>query len=146
MTVHTSRQTATRRPAFWRFPVPFYIAAAIDALLGFDFIIAGNWIAAQAAPATPAVLGIATSTVVQILGLVLIVFAAETVLAARSSGLMRRLLPLIVGTNWAFVPLCVAFVVFAGSALSTAAIALLLIIAAVTGVLAHAQQRSLRHA
>lgn len=144
MNLDTTQHTAAPRLAFGRFPVPFYIGAAFDILLGLDLVVAGGWIAAQAAPAHPEVFGIATATVLQILGVVLMIYGADTALAARSRGLLRKLLPVIVGANWAWVVLSAAFLLVDGQALSGAGIALVVIVAAITGVLAWSQQRALR--
>lgn len=146
MNLDSTTQTRPAPTAWWRFPNAFYAAAVIDLLLGLDLILFAGWLAAQAAPAHPVVFGIETATLLRIAGVVLIVFAAETALAARSKGMFARMRPLIVATNWAFVAASVVGVLFLANALSGAAIALLLIVAAATAFLALGQQRSLRAA
>lgn len=125
-------------------PTSFYLAAGFDALLGFDLIVFSGPIAAAALPETPALFGLETATILQILGILLVVFAAETVFLARTKSRFARLLPAIVWCEWAWVAASVAIGIVAFAAFSTVALVVIAIVAFATAELALFQHKWLR--
>lgn len=120
----------------------FYIGAAIDFVLGLELLLFGPAAAALLLPEETHLLGIETGTLLRVLGAVLIVVAADTVLLARSARL-QRYLKLVVAANWTWVAASAVAIVAGWSALSTFGIVAIAAVALVTAELAIFQRRAL---
>ncbi|HEY8553304.1 MAG TPA: hypothetical protein VIL43_02050 [Burkholderiales bacterium] len=121
---------------------PFYVGAAIDLVLGLDLLLFGPALAAWLVPAQAEVLGVASGTLLRALGVLLIVFALETVWLARAPNL-RRYLSLAIAANWAWVAVSALAIVAGYSVLSTAGVVAAAATALVAAELAIFQRRAL---
>lgn len=122
---------------------PFHVGAAADVLVGLDLVIFAGDIARLLMPEQVTILGFATASVMQVLGVFLILFAIDTVVIARSQGQLARFLSWIVAANWATVALAVVVLALWHAAFSAMGIAAVAIIAVAVGIFAGLQQRAL---
>ncbi|HEX7044014.1 MAG TPA: hypothetical protein VF203_05310 [Burkholderiales bacterium] len=120
----------------------FYVGAAIDLLLGIDLLLFSPALAALLLPGQAEVLGVASGTLLRAFGVLLIVFALDTVWLARTQNL-RRYLPLVIAANWAWVAGSAVAIVAGYSVLSTAGIVAIAAVALITAELAIFQRRAL---
>lgn len=124
----------------------FHVGGGLDLLLGADLLLFGGWVAEKLLPGAPEVLGFEAATVVRIVGALLMVVGADTLLMARSTGRLRRLLPAIVWLNWGWVAGSALLLLAAGSAFSGLGIAAVIAVAVAVAALAVAQGRALSQA
>jgi len=89
------------------------------------------------------ILGFTTASVMRFLGIVLILFAIETALIARSQGALGRFRSWIVAANWVTVALAVVVIALWHAAFSAIGMAAAAIVAVAVGIFAALQQRSL---
>lgn len=126
-----------------RKPLPFYIGAFADTVVGVGLITSAEFIAPMILPDHPTLLGIAVASVLRFLGLFLLAFALDTIVVARSNGALGRFRSWIVAANWATVALAVLVLGLWHGALSPLGIALVATIALAVGVFASLQQRAI---
>jgi len=141
MSISTSQTSVAR--AFDRKPLPFYIGAFADTVVGVGLVAFAEVLARMILPDHPTILGIAVSSVLRFLGLFLLVFALDTVVVARSSGALARFRSWIVAANWATVASAVLVLGLWHGSLSLLGIAAVGAIALAVGVFASMQQRTL---
>jgi len=120
----------------------FYVGAAIDLVLGLDLLLFGPALAALLMPGQAEVLGVASGTLLRVLGALLIVFALDTVWLARSPNL-RRYLPLVIAANWVWVAVSAVAIVAGYSVLSTVGVVAIAAAALIAAELAIFQRRAL---
>ncbi|MBX9964226.1 MAG: hypothetical protein K2Y35_14295 [Burkholderiales bacterium] len=141
MSVSSSQSILSR--LIERKPLPFYVGAFADTVVGVGLVAFAKTIAPLILPDHPAILGIAVSSVLRFLGLFLLVFALDTVMVARSNGVLGRFRSWIVAANWATVALAVLVLGLWHGALSLLGIAMVAAIALAVGVFASLQQRAI---
>lgn len=144
MSAHTlTAGTATaRRP---RSPMTsFYAGAAIDLVLGLELMLFGGWFAALMLPDTPQILGLSTALLLRLAGGVLLLFAVDTFIVARSQGRLARFRPAVMAANWVGAALCLGLALLAAPVLSTVGVTLLVGLALIGAVVAMTQKRALR--
>jgi hypothetical protein len=124
----------------------FHVGGGLDLLLGADLLLFGGWVADKLLVDQAEVLGMEPATVIRIVGALLLAVGAETLLLARSTGRLRRLLPAIVWLNWAWVAASALLLAVAGSAFSGLGVAAVGAVAIVVAALAVAQGRALARA
>lgn len=139
---HANSQTPDSR-AFDRKPLPFYVGALADTVVGVGLVSFAEAIAPMILPDHATILGIAVSSVLRFLGLFLLVFALDTVVVARSSGALGRFRSWIVAANWATVAAAVLVLGLWHGALSLLGIAAVAAIALAVGAFASLQQRAI---
>lgn len=117
---------------------PFLLGATMDVLLGLDLLLFAGPIMelSLVAPFDPLFL--------QVAGGVLLVYGIDMALVARSKGRMRRLLPLFMAANWAYVPVSVGAVLLFADHLTGLGVVLILATSVATGLLAVPQQRFMK--
>jgi len=106
-----------------RSPLPYYLGAAADFIVGLELALFGPQVARLAMPALDTLLGAEPGAVLRIVGVALLVFALDTVLIARSQGRLGRLRPWIARANLATAALGVIALLVAHAALSPIGIA-----------------------
>lgn len=121
----------------------FHVGGGLDLLLGADLLLFGGWVAETLLPGAPEALGFEAATAVRVVGALLMVVGVDTLLMARSTGRLRRLLPAVVWLNWAWVAGSVLLLLVAGSAFSGLGIAAVIAVALVVAALAVVQARAL---
>lgn len=126
-----------------RKPLPFYVGAFADTVVGLGLVALAETITPMILPDHPTILGLTVSAVLRFLGLFLLVFALDTVVVARSNGALGRFRSWIVAANWATVALAVLVLGLWHGALSLLGIALVATIALAVGVFASLQQRAI---
>ena len=124
-----------------RSPLPYYLGAAADVLVGLELALFGPQVAQIAIPALDSLLGAEPGVVLRVLGVVLLVFALDTVLVARSAGRLGRLRSWIARANLASAALGILLLLTAHAALSPIGIAALAIISVALLVVGLWQQR-----
>src|SRR5690606_2167219 len=107
-----------------------------------DLLLFSPALAALLLPGQAEVLGVASGTLLRAFGVLLIVFALDTVWLARTQNL-RRYLPLVIAANWAWVAGSAVAIVAGYSVLSTAGIVAIAAVALITAELAIFQRRAL---
>lgn len=120
---------------------PFYFGAAVDMILGVDFLAFGDALAQVLLPGREAILGAPAAGLLRALGLLLVAFGAATALFACAPRL-RGLLAGVVAANWAWVALSCALI-FAQPPLSGVGAAAMAPAGVLTAALALAQSRAL---
>lgn len=114
--------TPVSRPAtrgLW----PFHLGAFANVVVGLDLVLFADHIARLAIPHQATILGFDTASVMRGLGVILIVFAIETVVVARSHGALARLRSWVVAANWATVALAAIVIAIWNGAFSAIGIA-----------------------
>lgn len=132
-----STEHATRARTLW----PFHLGALADCIAGLGLIAFSKAIAATLLPAHEQLLGFATPSVLQFIGVILILFALETLLVARTSGPLKRFRPAIIAINWATALAALALAVLAFSALPGITVAVLVSMGLALAALATLQRR-----
>ncbi len=124
-----------------RSPLPYYLGAAADVLVGLELALFGPQVAQIAMPALDSLLGAEPGVALRVLGVVLLVFAIDTVLIARSAGRLGRLRSWIARANLASAALGALVLLTAHAALSSLGVAALAIISVALLVVGLWQQR-----
>lgn len=140
----TATCTADRDPVLTPAVWPFYLNAAIDAVLGLDLLLFAGWIAGLILPGDADIAGIAAPALLRGIGVVLLIAGVETAVMARSPARWRRGLWAIAGLNAAAAALLAADLLFAAGMLSAIGILLMIALAAGSLALAVLQIRALR--
>lgn len=138
-----ARQTSSALHQGARRLWPFYVGAAADTVVGLDLLIFAPDVARLLLPGQATLFGFASESVMRFLGAFLILFAAETVLAARSRGGLARFRSWIVAANWATVVLAIVVLALWHSLFSAIGILAMSVVGAAVGVLAYLQGRTL---
>lgn len=125
---------------FW----PFHVGAIADVVVGVDLIAFGDPVARLILPQQATILGFSCVTILQALGLFLVLFAIETIIVVRAQGNLARYRSWIVAANWATVVLATLILAVWHAAFSAVGIAAVTIVATALAVLAALQQRVLR--
>lgn len=136
---HAARSTREATRSLW----PFYAGAAADTVVGTDLIVFSSTIARLLLPAHETVAGIPTESIMLLLGVFLLLFAAATILAARAHGPLVRFRAWIVAANGATVALALMLSILAFNAFSPIGIGALLLLAVALGTLTALQRRAL---
>jgi hypothetical protein len=139
----TSTSQTSVALTFDRKPLPFYVGALADTVVGAGLVAFAEALAPMILPDHATILGIAVSSVLRFLGLFLLVFALDTVVVARSSGALGRFRSWIVAANWATVASAVLVLGLWHGSLSLLGIAAVTAIALAVGVFASLQQRAI---
>jgi len=144
VTVGTTHMHPLGRGIGRRPQLPFHLGAGLDLVLGLDLALFGDRVADLLLPGRAEIFGITAGTFMQALGIVLLLFAAETIVLARAKGGLRRFLPAIPILNGSWVAISLVVVTLWHDALSGAGIGIVLLVALLVGALAAAQGHSLR--
>lgn len=126
--------------SFW----PFHVGAIADVVVGVNLIAFSEPIARLILPQQTTILGFSCVTILQALGLFLVLFAIETMIVVRAQGNLARYRSWIVAANWATVVLATLILAVWHAAFSAVGIAAVTIVATALAVLAALQQRVLR--
>ncbi len=120
----------------------YYAGAAADVAVGTGLVVFAGSIAALVMPGQATILGLPLSSILRFLGVFLLVFAIDTVLIARSQGVLGRFRSWIVAANWVTVALAVAVLALWHALLSPLGIAMVASVALAVGVFASLQQKA----
>ena len=121
----------------------FHVGAAADAAVGAGLLALAPEIATLVLPAHAEVAGLAVSGILRGLGLFLVLFALETVVVARATGMLARFRSWVVGANWATVAIVAALIATAGSAFSVIGLAAVAFVGVFVAGITLLQQKAL---
>jgi hypothetical protein len=130
----TLTQSIPSSAAAARTLAPFYLGAAADIVVGLELALFGPDVAQIMMPSLGSLLGADPGTVMRVLGVVLLVFAVDTILIARSKGRLARLRPWIARANLGSAALA-GLLLAAYPAFSTVGVAAVAVIAVALGVI-----------
>lgn len=136
---HESSLSRNAGRALW----PFHAGAAADVAVGAGLVAFASPVANLIMPAHAEVLGISSAAILLGLGIFLILFALETVMVARATGVLAGFRSWIVGANWATVALVLLLLAAANSAFSGIGIAAVAGIGVFVATITVLQQRAL---
>lgn len=124
-----------------RSPLPYYLGAAADAVVGLELALFGPQVARLAMPTLDTLFGADPGVVLRIVGVALLVFALDTMLIARSPGRLGRLRPWIARANLATAALGAIALLTAHAAFSPIGIAAVALMSAALLLIGWWQQR-----
>lgn len=122
---------------------PFHVGAAADVAVGVGLLALAPQIGALILPAHSEVAGLAVTGILRALGLFLVLFALETVVVARASGMLARFRSWVVAANWATVGIVVILLAAAGSAFSAIGLAAVAVVGLFVAGITVLQQKAL---